>query len=260
MFTIEIDATPLVYRFFIIPGVTGTWVDSRTVQSLTLAAGTYRFQVASGYFADFSFRVTEEGRIDYDAAYSPFLGGRGTARLTVQGFEVTLDARYLSGEGVLLVAPGSEWIRHRTVRMVPASSYQVQQGSGQVARFAFQIDGDGTFQYDETRYGGFLRGRGTRTLEFLGYPVLVDARLSGGDGVTIVPVQSLPFAVSSVQCANLLPADGFRLLVRSGRVSDAGFNLSEGGAFVPKGASAAQLAVTPGGFNGLTLLSVNGPI
>lgn len=260
MFTIEIDATPLMYRFFMIPGVTGTWVDSRTVQSLTLAAGTYRFQVASGYFADFSFQVTADGQVDYDAAFDAFLGGRGTTRLTIQGFEVTLDARYLSGEGILLVAPGSEWIRHRTVRMVPASSYQVQQGSGQVARFAFQIDGNGMFQYDEARFGGFLRGRGTRTLELLGYPILVDARRSGGDGVTISPVQSLPFAVSSVDCANLLPADGFRLLVRSGRVSDAGFNLSESGAFTPQGGSASQLTVAPGGFHGLTLLSVNGPI
>ncbi len=67
-FPIKIDATPLVYRYFIIPGVTSNWVDSRTVQSFNLAPGEYSFQVASGYYADFTFRVTPLGTIDFDVA------------------------------------------------------------------------------------------------------------------------------------------------------------------------------------------------
>jgi hypothetical protein len=260
MFTIEIDATALVYRQFIVPGVTASWVDAKTVQTLSLSPGSYSFQIASGYFADFTFQVGADGRIDYDPAFSSFLSGRGTARLTIQGFQVTLDARYLTGAGILLVAPAMDFIRYATVRMVPASHYQVQQGSGQVAQLVFQLDRNGQFQYDETRYGGFLRGRGTSTLEFQGYPLLVDARLSGGDGVTIAPVASLPFAANSVEHANLLPANGFRLQVRSGRVSDAGFSLSESGSFTLEGGAATQLAVAPGGFHGLTLLTVNGAL
>ncbi len=260
MFTLEIDATELVYRLFIIPGVTPTWVDSRTVQSLTFQPGTYRFQIASGYYADFTFEVGADGKLAYASTFDGFLAGRGTNRLTIRGFAVTLDARYLSGDGILLVTPSSDWIRYQTVRMVPASSYSVQQGAGQVARFVFRLDANGDFQYDQARFGGFLRGAGSSTLEFLGYPVLVDARASGGDGLTIVPVRNLPFTAASVQCANLLPADGYRLLVRSGVVSDAGFSVGETGGFTPQGALASHLAATPGGFNGLTLLQVESPI
>jgi hypothetical protein len=50
-FSVSIDATQLVYRYFVIPGITGGWVDSRTVQTFNLAPGQYSFQVASGYYA-----------------------------------------------------------------------------------------------------------------------------------------------------------------------------------------------------------------
>jgi hypothetical protein len=52
-----------------------------------------------------------------------------------------LDARYLSGSGVLLEAPhtNDDWISYRTVRMVPASNCSVQQGSGEVAKFSFKV-------------------------------------------------------------------------------------------------------------------------
>src|SRR5262245_26179985 len=45
-FPISIDATQLMYRYFVIPGVTTGWVDSRTVQTFNLAPGQYSFQVA----------------------------------------------------------------------------------------------------------------------------------------------------------------------------------------------------------------------
>ena len=59
---IEIDATQLVYRYFIIPGVTPQWLESRsTVRTLNLPTGRYHFQFASGYYADFSFDVSGPG-------------------------------------------------------------------------------------------------------------------------------------------------------------------------------------------------------
>src|SRR5579871_922291 len=72
-FPISIDATRLMYRYFVIPGVTSTWVDSRTVQTFNLAPGTYAFQVASGYYADFSFSVTATGTIDFSTTFNSFL-------------------------------------------------------------------------------------------------------------------------------------------------------------------------------------------
>ena len=69
-FSIQIDATSLFYRHFAIPGITPSWIDSRVVQTLQLNPGTYNFQVGSGYYADFTFEVTTEGKISYDAKFN----------------------------------------------------------------------------------------------------------------------------------------------------------------------------------------------
>jgi hypothetical protein len=259
-FPIRIDATQLVYHNFIIPGQTG-WISARSVQTLPLAPGRYNFQIASGYYADFSFQVTPAGTVDYDPAFNAFLGGRGSSTLTIAGFPVTLDARYLSGAGVLLVVGGADWIAHRTVRMVPASHYSVQQGSGQVADFRFKIGLDGKFAYQpahEYSAGGFLRGNGSSTLEFLGYPLLVDARAAGGAGLTIHPIWGMPFTTTAVQYANLLPAASFSLQVNSGVVTNARFSLNTSGVFSIAPSLAPYLALDT--FNGLRRLRALGPL
>src|SRR5262249_60612749 len=96
------------------------------------------------------FEVTQEGTIAFDPAYASFLAGAGSACLTITGLPVTIDARYLSGSGVLLVTPSTseDWIALKTCRMVPASHYRVQQGSGVVASFEFALGIDGTISYD----------------------------------------------------------------------------------------------------------------
>jgi hypothetical protein len=254
-FPVKIDATQLVYRYFVIPGVTSGWIDSRTVQTFNLAPGQYSFQVASGYYADFTFTVTSTGTVDYAASFNNFLSGRGTSTLRIDGLLVTLDARYLSGSGVLLVAPltSSDWISHKTVRMVPASHYSVQQGSGEVANFSFKLGIDGKWSYSgalDVSGGGFLAGNGTSTLTFLGYPLLIDARAAGGTGATLQPIWGMPFSTTSVEYACLLPAQSFTLQVRSGVVSTATFSLSPTGAFAVSPSATSLIALDK--FNGLT--------
>lgn len=129
-FPIVIDATGLFYRFFIIPGVTPEFVDSRTAQTLQLAPGEYSFQVQSGVLTDLSFTVTPQGTLDYDHSCDTFVGGRGTSLLQLIGFEVTLDASSLSGAlgggGVLLASmalTNHDWIQRRTVRLLPQSIF-----------------------------------------------------------------------------------------------------------------------------------------
>src|SRR5438105_4830006 len=234
-FSIQIDATQLVYRDFIIPGKTD-WISSRTIQTLALEPGGYQFQIGSGYFADFTFSVTSMGTVDYDPSFNAFLSGRGSPTLTIAGFPVTLDARYLSGAGVLLVIPGTneDWITYKTCRMVPASYYSVQQGSGEVTSFAFKLGLDGTFSYDpsyDISSGGFLAGRGTSTLKFLGYPILVDARAAGGTGVTIDPIWGMASSPTSVLFANLLPAPFFAVGVTGTVSKGAPFSLDVHGNF-----------------------------
>ncbi|HEY1296214.1 MAG TPA: hypothetical protein VGJ60_24310 [Chloroflexota bacterium] len=254
-FPVSIDATQLMYRFFVIPGVTSGWTDSRTVQTFNLAPGQYAFQIASGYYADFTFTVTATGGVDYSTSFNGFLSGRGTTTLRIDGLLVTLDARYLSGSGVLLVAPhtNDDWISYKAVRMVPASYYSVQQGSGEVANFSFKLGVDGKWSYTtalDVVSGGFLAGNGTSTLTFFGYPLLVDARAAGGTGVTVQPIWGMPFSTTSVEYACLLPAQSFALQVRSGVVSTATFSLSPTGEFAVSPLSTSLIALDK--FNGLT--------
>ena len=261
---IEIDATQLVYRYFIIPGVTPQWLESRsTVRTLNLPTGRYHFQFASGYYADFSFDVSAQGTVDYDPAFDVFLQGRGTSRLTIVGHEVRLDARYLSGSGILLVVPSTpdDWIVQQTVRMVPASFYSVQQGSGQVASFTFRLGVDGRFSYDpafDVARGGFLAGQGTATLQFLGYPLLVDGRRAGGVGLTIQPIWGMPFTFTQVQFADLLPASRFVLQTESGVLTQGEFSLDTRGGFHVDSALASLLRLSR--FHGLNRLEVLAPL
>src|SRR2546423_8392711 len=234
-FSIQIDATQLVYRDFIIPGKTD-WISSRIIQTLTLEPAGYQFQIGSGYFADFTFSVTPTGTVDYNPSFDAFLSGRGSTTLTIAGFPVTLVARNLSGAGVLLAglpATNEDWITFKTCRMVPASYYSVQQGSGEVTSFAFKLGLDGTFSYNpsyDISSGGFLAGNGTSTLEFLGYPILVDARAAGGTSLTIIPIWGIASSPTSVQLATLLPAPIFVLYI-SGAATKALFSLDVHGNF-----------------------------
>jgi hypothetical protein len=268
-FSIQIDTTQLFYRFFIIPGITPNWVDSRVVQTLNLEPGKYSFMVASAVFADFSFTITSDGKVSYENAFDSFLSGRGTSVLTIVGLEVTLDARYLSGAGVLLVCPltNDDWIRNRTIRLVPAS-YQVQQGSAVACDFVFALKPDGTFSYDSSMdlaVGGFLNGNGTTKLEFYGYPILVDSRISidaqASDpepawGVIVQPIWDMPFSKTGIQYTDLLPAKGFQIQNKSAILSTAIFDLSTNGtlSFDP------SLPLKVDTFKGLNRLTVTGAL
>jgi hypothetical protein len=259
-FPIQIDATQLFYRYFMIlgTGVTQDWIDSRTVQTLHLEPGAYQFQIASGYPAVFTFYVTAAGKIDYSTEDAAFLTGKGTSVLVVTGLQVTLDARYLAGSGVLLAnmrLDNTDWISYKTCRLLP-SSYSVQQGSGVVTSFSFQLNPDGTFSYDQSQCGGFLGGNGTSTLEFFGYPLLVDARAAKGSGLTIQPIWGMPFSPTAVEFANLLPAQGFMLQVNAAQDTKAIFLLDVQGNFSFDSSLSSYLELES--FNGLTLLKVKG--
>lgn len=268
-FSIQIDATQLFYRFFIIPGITPDWIDSRAIQTLDLDPGVYSFQISPGQYADFSFEITPMGKVNYDKQFDSFLSGRDTSTLTVAGLEVTIDAQYLSGPGVLLVCPltHDDWISKRTVRLVPASFYRVQQGPAVVCELVFAIKLDGTFSYDpsiDLAAGGFLKGNNTNRLEFYGYPILIDSRISinaqsndpePARGIIIQPIDT-PLATTGVLYVDLLPAKGFRLQNKGGIVSTAIFDLSVNGTF----SFAPTLPLTLDTFNGLNRLTTTGPL
>lgn len=264
---IRIDATSLDYAFFIIPGRTD-WTDARVVQELDLPAGTYNYQIGSGFYCDFTFSVTPDGKIAYDPKFEAFLDGAGTATLRLAGFAVTLDARYMPGSGIIWCGdiPSTGWFQRRQCRLLPASFYRVQQGSGIVCDLAFKLDGDGRFQYDaalDAGSGGPLRGKGSTTLEFLGFPILVDARRAGGAGLMVHPVAwGMTFATNQVVMFNVLPAAGFQIQLDSGVVTNAGFDVDKAGKITPRNDGGLTVAVDS--FHGLARVSVQrllrGPI
>jgi hypothetical protein len=166
----------------------------------------------------------------------------------------------------LLVIPSTneDWITYKKCRMVPASHYSVQQGSGQVTSFQFKLGLDGNFSYDhdlsyDISNGGFLAGNHTSTLEFLGYPILVDARAAGGVGLTIQPIWGMPFTSTAVQFVNLLPAPRFTLQVNSGVPTRAVFSLNIQGTFSFDNSSLSPYLELQK-FHGLTLLKVKAPL
>src|ERR1700757_1990904 len=140
--TIQIDTSQLSYPEFLIPGVMPGFVNGATSPSITLSPGTYNFQQASGYFADFTFTVDAAGHVGFDPSFEHFLQGAGTSRLTVVGFPIHLVATALDHDLLPIVA-GAGVLSHTSahdLRLVPASHYGFQPGSGIVADFEFGVD------------------------------------------------------------------------------------------------------------------------
>jgi len=221
-FAIQIDATALFYRHFIVPQSAPGWLDARQVQSIQLAPGTYAIQVQSGVYTDVGFTVTAQGTVDYDASLNALLSGRGSSSLTLLGLTVTIDAQGLSStSGVLLASiplTNDDWISLRTLRLLPQTGYLVQQGSGVVCDLTFTLGRDGTFSYDpvaDVARGGCLAGAGTSTLTLRGFAVTVDvAAVSALLG--LVEIWGLPPTFSGKRSIVVLPAAGFRFQLDQG--------------------------------------------
>jgi hypothetical protein len=232
------------------------------VQTVTVEEGhSYRVYAAASP-ADFTFTVDSAGHVRYGAEHETFLGGAGSDTLVLEGLAVTVDARYLSGSGVLIsgVPPDNDdWLRHATVRLLPAPVYAFQQGSGVLINFRTALRRDGTWSYDP-RYdlgqGGYVAGNGTDTLTLHGFVLLVDGRAAGGTGILVHSVWGLPFADSGVQTAVLLPASWFALQVRAGELSRARFAMDDHGeiTFDP------AMPLTVDRYDGVRRLTVTAPL
>jgi hypothetical protein len=228
-YTIQIDTTQLSYPRYVISGITPTPLEGKTIQTLQLLPDAYNFQND----ADFSFNVTPQGQINFDPALSNFLAGQASKTLTISGLPVTLDGQRFP-RGILLIAI-SAFIKRETVRLVPGL-YRVQQTGGAVANFTFKLERDGTFSYDpafDKTSGGFLIGRGTSTLEFLGYSVLFDAREYQGTSVQVHGI-TVPNSTSELQPIPLLPHTEISLTINTNPPAIAKFALEQNGTITLK--------------------------
>lgn len=254
---IQIDGSPLFTRDFVVID-RSSWLDADKVQTVTLEEGR-RYRLITGTsVAPFTFWTDATGNVHYDPAAESYLDGQGTKRLTLVGVDTTVDARYLTGAGVI-VAGGhprnDDWIRYQKVRLLPSPTYRWQQSSGVLATATAALDTQGRWTYGG-QYAGYLGGNGTTTLTFLGYPLIVDARASGGTGLDVQPIWGNTFTSTSVQTLVLLPAKPFSLQVRGGVVSTVSFGLTDDGRIIFD--AGQPLAVDT--FHGLTRLTVTRPI
>jgi hypothetical protein len=217
----QLDLRPFVHSraasanpLLILIGPAGEVPIRTPLASLDLPPGGYEVIVASALVADFTFTISPRGTVEFDPSFDSFLSGRGTSTLVVTGFEITFDARYLSGPTTLFVLPDAVQVLDTTLRLLPASSYGLEQGSGSVAGWPLTITRAGVVEYEasfDIAHNGFLAGRGTRTLQLLGYPLLVDARASGATSVGLQPTGSTTFSTTNVTFVDLLPTNEIAL-------------------------------------------------
>lgn len=190
------------------PPNSADWFSTSTSTTFSIPAGKYHFFSDAGSLP-ITFSVNDAGLIDYATNLDNLLAGRGTNQLTLNGFEVTIDARYLLGAGVSF---GKDFIKYGKIRLLPAPNYIVTTGSAVQAGFGFELGLDGLFKFN-TKLLPFLKGNGTSTIVFEGYPLLVDVTaLVNVPTVYITPIWSVgklgdnvPFSNDKVIMGNFLP-------------------------------------------------------
>jgi hypothetical protein len=273
-FSVTVDATRLGYSAFVIAGPIagnyfpnnfgGNWTANTQTYTVALAPATYTFVVGSGSYDTFTFTLSSAGVISLSEGASSYVTVEGT-KIIVRGFEVTVDARYITGQ--------VNWntnqtkrppIVLQTSRMIPMTGYRIAMQDN--CSFDFTIDQYGLFQYDSSynylpasllqkQASGFLQGQGTATLVLLGYPLLIDARHAGGTGVGISQCGPQKFTTNGVVLANLLPYTNFELDFGSGLSSLASFVMDTTGSFTAKNELPYQFAFDK--FDGVSRLTVN---
>jgi hypothetical protein len=230
--TIHIDTSQLTNPSFLIPGQTG-WINGATSPPVDLPAGTYHFQQVSGFYGDFTFEVKADGTIDYADAFAGFLGGRGTSTLVIRGFPVRIDGTALS-HGLLVIGISGVFLEPTSVheiRLVPASAYSFQPGSGIVASLVFKVDLAGNVTIDP-KYAGFASASGN-TLTIQGYKIRIDATALSHDLLPIGVDFSGGFLPhTAVNEITLIPAAGYGFQPGSGVVASFQYTVDTSGQVV----------------------------
>ena len=158
-----------------------------SLQNLAIVgSGNYRFPFTSDNATSFTllprdtylltsagdniyFTVDPEGNIGFGSELDGFLDGRGTPGITVQGFEISVDATALSVQNASITGTGNyrfPFISNHpsTFTLIPRASYLFTATSD---NFLFVLDLDGLLQDLPANFQGFPVGaEGTQSLVF----------------------------------------------------------------------------------------------
>jgi mannan endo-1,4-beta-mannosidase len=162
--------------------------DTQLIPTFELPDGDYQINPQGGN--NFIFQVYG-GQIQYDADCDIFLEGRGTDTLVLKGYEITIDARYLIGNGltfwgVLGFGPNDpkgkadKLLIHKKVCLLPGSNYYFVVASGMYGDFYFTVEKNGKITLD-AKYASFMSIEANHTLVIKGFPILIDGRLNGSE-------------------------------------------------------------------------------
>jgi hypothetical protein len=180
---VTIDASPL----FAHGGQGPRWrvlyaspFDNSQIKTIRALPGSHSLLINTG--ATLHFNILADDTVSYDPIHEPYISGVGTDILTLDGFEVTVDASALTGNGIapndaLWSLISSTWLEDApviTARLLPGPS-AIHTLAGGYAPIT--ITTDGTFQYN-SGYEAFLNGQGTNYLTVEGYEVEVDVSLA----------------------------------------------------------------------------------
>ena len=228
-YSVRIDARTLSYPRFLVPGMTKSFLPGNVIHKLQLIPDTYSFQFPGGGYANFVFRVTQAGEIDFDPAYDGFLAGRGTRTLEMRGYQTSIDARRFP-RGIYLFGLDA-WVTSTDLRLLP-DSYAFMEGAGGICDIRFRLDVSGRLSYDaalDVRAGGCLAGQGTHQLAFLGFPLGLDTA-SLGTGVHIGGMHVAFNKAQPFQTVYLFPKQDIELTTLTNPPIKAKLSVSEKGA------------------------------
>ena len=163
---------------------------TQPIPTFDLPDGTYQINPQGS--SNFTFDVVG-GQVDYSGDCEGFLTGRGTDTLMLNGYTVTIDARYLMGfgmffNGVFGFGPadpqgnGDKRVIYETCTLLPGNGYYFVIASAQYGDFNFDIGKDGRLNVD-AKYAQFTEIEALNTLIVKGFPVLIDGRLNGTNGL-----------------------------------------------------------------------------
>jgi hypothetical protein len=177
-YPVVLDATALDHDLEI--GTTPPDFSHTATHDLVLLPGVYQTISSSGVVASFYFTLDATGYLSIEPD-----------TVTVKGYAITFGGTLLTHDlypQLLGVSPHLTPDDPQTLTIIPAPSHATVVDSRVVGDFRYAVGTDGSISYPAS-CEGFLEGKGTATLVFIGYPVVIDtthASQPGAPDVSIV--------------------------------------------------------------------------
>ena len=171
-FPIEIDATQLTETHFSVPGVTPTQQSTQqeelSKRIWLMEPGIYQFKLSNDAIAPVVFEVRADGTVFYEDTLFNFLDGRGSIRLIVKGYPVTVDASLLTPTHFYI--PG---VIPDPVSTQKAVTFQLLPGAYQIyvvgQAYGFTLTQQGFISYDaelDASNGGCFAGQNSGCTDY----------------------------------------------------------------------------------------------